>query len=154
MHREVISETSRSAHLSVSRSLAISWRAWYRDGYKLADGPSVGPSAGRAGGEMEVRQAGAPPPMHRRPIDGALLVGQRFRFDSISGIGRSSGGGNKSFDCRRRRMEYEVQGPRPRRRPKRTWGRKVVKEDCQATKLNTQDAMDRSKWRKLIKDVR
>jgi len=49
-------------------------------------------------------------------------------------------------------MEYEVQGPRPRGRPKRTW-RQVVKEDCQARKLNTEDAMDCSKWRKLIKDV-
>jgi len=50
-------------------------------------------------------------------------------------------------------MEYEVEGPRPRGRPKRTW-RAVVKEDGQARKLNTEDAVDRSKWRKLIKDVR
>jgi len=50
-------------------------------------------------------------------------------------------------------MEYEVEGPRPRGRPKRTW-REVVKEDCQARKLITEDAMDRSKWRMLIKDVR
>jgi len=50
-------------------------------------------------------------------------------------------------------MEYEAEGPRPRGRPKRTW-REVVKEDCQSCKLNTEDAMDRSKWRKLIKDVR
>jgi len=28
------------------------------------------------------------------------------------------------------------------------------REDCQARKLNKEDAMDRSKWRKLIKDVR
>jgi len=26
-------------------------------------------------------------------------------------------------------------------------------KDCQARKLNKEDAMDRSKWRKLIKDV-
>jgi len=45
-------------------------------------------------------------------------------------------------------MEYEVEGPRP----KRTW-REVVKKDCQARKLNKEDAMDRSKWRKLTKDV-
>ena len=38
-------------------------------------------------------------------------------------------------------------------RPKRTW-REVVEKDCQARKLNKEDAMDRSKWRKLIKDVR
>ena len=47
-------------------------------------------------------------------------------------------------------MEYEVEGPRPRGRPKRTW-REVVKKDCQACKLNTEDSMDRSIWRKLIK---
>ena len=49
-------------------------------------------------------------------------------------------------------MEYEVEGPRPRGRPKRTW-RDVVREDCQARKLNKEDAMDRCKWRKMIKDV-
>jgi len=38
-------------------------------------------------------------------------------------------------------------------RPKRTW-REVVEKDCQARKLNKEDAMDRSKWRKFIKDVR
>jgi len=45
-------------------------------------------------------------------------------------------------------MEYEVEGPRP----KRTW-REVVENDCQARKLNREDAVDRSKWRKLIKAV-
>jgi len=49
-------------------------------------------------------------------------------------------------------MEYEVEGPRPRG-PKRTW-REVVREDCQARKPNKEDAMDRCKWRKVIKDVR
>ena len=49
-------------------------------------------------------------------------------------------------------MEYAVEGPRPRGRPKRTW-REVVREDCQARKLNKEDAMDRCKWRKVIKDV-
>ena len=41
-------------------------------------------------------------------------------------------------------MEYEVRGLRPRGRPKRTW-RKVVEEDCQARKLNKEDAIDRSR---------
>ena len=50
-------------------------------------------------------------------------------------------------------MEYEVEGTIPRGRPKRTW-REVVKKDCQAHKLKKEDAMDRSKLRKLIKDVR
>ena len=34
-------------------------------------------------------------------------------------------------------MEYEVEGRRPRGRPKRTW-REVVREDCQAHKMNTE----------------
>ena len=36
---------------------------------------------------------------------------------------------------------------------RKTWS-EVVKEDYKARKLNTEDAMDRSKWRKLIEDVR
>jgi len=50
-------------------------------------------------------------------------------------------------------MAYEVEGPRPRGRPKRTW-REVVREDYEAHKLNTEDAMDRGRWRQLIGDVR
>ena len=46
-------------------------------------------------------------------------------------------------------MEYEVGGSRPRGRPKRTW-KEVVREDCQARKLNKEDAMDRCNWRKVI----
>ena len=38
-------------------------------------------------------------------------------------------------------MEYEVEGSRPRGRPKRTW-KEVVREDYQARKLNKEDAMD------------
>jgi len=49
-------------------------------------------------------------------------------------------------------MESEVEGPTPRGRPKRT-RREVVEKDCQARKLNKEDAVDYSKWRKLIKDV-
>jgi len=45
-------------------------------------------------------------------------------------------------------MEYEVEGPRPRGRPKRT-----CREVVRARKLNKEDAMDRCKWRKVIKDV-
>jgi len=47
-------------------------------------------------------------------------------------------------------MDYEVEGSRPRGRPKRTW-KEVVQKDCQACNLNKEDAMDRSRWRKLIK---
>ena len=49
-------------------------------------------------------------------------------------------------------MEYEVEVYRPRGRPKRT-RREVVENDCKAHKLYKEDAMDCSRWRKLIKDV-
>jgi len=49
-------------------------------------------------------------------------------------------------------MKYEVEGPRPRGRPKRT-ERESVEKDCQARKLNKEDAIDHSTWRKLIKYV-
>ena len=49
--------------------------------------------------------------------------------------------------------EHEVEGSRPRGRPKKTW-KEVVREDCQACKLNKEDAMDRCKWRKVIKEAR
>jgi len=38
---------------------------------------------------------------------------------------------------------------RPRGRPKKTW-RKIVGKDCQARKLNKEDAMDHKRWRKQI----
>jgi len=50
-------------------------------------------------------------------------------------------------------MEYEVEGSRPRGRPKRTW-KEVAREDCQARKLNKDGDVDRYKWRKVIKEVR
>jgi len=46
-------------------------------------------------------------------------------------------------------MEYEVEGSRPRGRPKRTWT-EVVQKDCQACNLNKEDAMDPGRW-KIIK---
>ena len=56
-------------------------------------------------------------------------------------------------DCVKKCMEYEVEGSRPRGRPKKTWI-EVVLEDCQARKLNKEDAMDHCKWRKVIKEAR
>ena len=52
-------------------------------------------------------------------------------------------------DWVRKCMEYEVEGSRPRDRPKRTWT-EVVQKGCQARTLNREDLMDRSKWKKLI----
>jgi len=40
---------------------------------------------------------------------------------------------------------------RPTDRPKRTW-KEVVQKEYQARKLNKEDDMDRSRWRKLMKD--
>ena len=50
-------------------------------------------------------------------------------------------------------MEHQVEGPRPGGGPRGTW-REVVREDCQARKFNKEDAMDRCKWRKMIKEAR
>ena len=47
-------------------------------------------------------------------------------------------------------IEYEVEGSRPRGRPKRTW-KEVVQKDCQAHNLNKEDTMDHGRWKKLIK---
>jgi len=48
-------------------------------------------------------------------------------------------------------MEYEVKGGRPRGRPKKTWT-EIVEKNCQAHKLNWEDAMDHNGWRKQIKN--
>jgi len=48
-------------------------------------------------------------------------------------------------------MEYEVEGTRPRGRPKKTW-REIADKDCQAHKLNKENAMDHNRWRKQIRD--
>jgi len=50
-------------------------------------------------------------------------------------------------------VEYGVEGSGPGGRPERTW-REVVQKDCQARNLNKEDAMDRGRWKKLIKTGR
>jgi len=55
----------------------------------------------------------------------------------------------KDNDWAKKCLEYEVEGSIPKERLKRTW-REVVKKDCQARKLNNEDAISRSRWRKLI----
>jgi len=50
-------------------------------------------------------------------------------------------------------MEREVEGSRPRGGPGKTW-KEVVREDCQARKLNKGDAVDRCGWRKMIREAR
>jgi len=53
------------------------------------------------------------------------------------------------YDWVKKCMEYEVEGSRPRSRPKKTW-KEVVQKDCQVHNLNREDAMDRGRWKKLI----
>ena len=52
-------------------------------------------------------------------------------------------------DWMKKYMEYEVEGASPRDRPKKTW-REIV--DCHTCKLNWEDAMDRNRWGKQIRD--
>jgi len=81
-------------------------------------------------------------------IDDIALILQQNRLHWYGHVLRKKDDDDWVKKC----MEYEVEGPRPRGRPKRTWT-EVVEKDCQARKLNKEDAMDRSKWRKLIKYV-
>jgi len=80
----------------------------------------------------------------RLGIDDIALVLQQNRLHVLR---------KEDDDWVKKCMEYEVEGPRPRGRPKRS-RREVVQEDCQARKMNKEDAIDRCKWRKMIKDVR
>ena len=54
-------------------------------------------------------------------------------------------------DWVKKSMEHEVEGARPRGISKKTW-REIVEKNCQARKLNREDAMDRNRWRKQIRD--
>ena len=84
----------------------------------------------------------------RLGIDDIALVLQQNRLHWYAHVLRKEGD-----DWVKKCMEYEVEGPRPSGRPKRTW-REVVREDCQARKMNKEDAINRCKWRKMIKDIR
>ena len=77
-------------------------------------------------------------------IDDIMLILQQNRL-------RRYGHGlqKEDTDWVKKCMEYEVEGSRPRGRPKRTWT-EVVQKDCQAHNLNRGDAMDRGRWKKLI----
>jgi len=84
----------------------------------------------------------------RLGIDDIALVLQQNRLRWYGHVLRKD-----DDDWVKKCMEYEVEGPRPRGTPKRTWI-EVVREDCQVHKLNKEDATDQCKWRKLINDVR
>jgi len=98
----------------------------------------VGLGDGLPGGELRERLG----------VDGMALVLQQSR---LRWCGRVLRGGGE--DWVRKCVEHEVEGSGPRGGPKRTW-REVVRGDCQARKLSREDAMDRCKWRKMIKEAR
>ena len=76
----------------------------------------------------------------RLGVDDIALVLQQNRLRWYGHVLRK-----EDDDWVKKCMEYEaLEGPRPRGRPKRTW-KEVVKEDCQARKLNIEDDIDRSK---------
>ena len=83
----------------------------------------------------------------RLGVDDIALILQQNRLHWYGHVLR------KDDDWVKKCMEYEGEGSRPRGRPKRTW-KEVVREDCQARKLNEEVAMDRCKWRKVINEVR
>jgi len=80
----------------------------------------------------------------RLGIDDITLVLQQNRLQWYGHVLQ------KDTDWEKKCMEYEVEGSRPRGRPKRTW-KQVVQKDCQACNLNKEDAMVRGRWKKLIK---
>ena len=84
----------------------------------------------------------------RLGVDDIALVLQQNRLHWYGHVLRKD-----DDDWVKKCMEHQVEGSRPRGRPKKTW-KEVVREDCQARKLNKEDAMDRCKWRKVIKEAR
>ena len=81
----------------------------------------------------------------RLGIDDIILILQQNRLRWYGIVLRK-----EDTDWVKKCMEYEMEGSRPRGRPKRIW-REVVQNDCQARNLNGEDAMDCSRWKKLIK---
>ena len=66
----------------------------------------------------------------RLGIDDIALVLQQNRLRWYGHVLRKG-----DDDWVKKCMEYEVEGPRPRGRPKATW-REVVREDCQARRMS------------------
>jgi len=84
----------------------------------------------------------------RLGVDDVALVLQQNRLRWCGRVLRKDGDG-----WVRGCVERGVEGPRPRGRPKRTW-KEVVREDCQARKLNKEDAVDRCGWREMVREAR
>jgi len=69
-------------------------------------------------------------------IDDIILVLQQNRSRRYGHVLRK-----EDTDWMKKRMEYEVEGSRPRGKPKRTWREIVL--NCQARKFNREDAVGR-----------
>jgi len=82
----------------------------------------------------------------RLGLDDIISVLQQKRLRWYGHVLRKEGN-----DWVKKGMEYEVEGARPRGRPKKTWTM-IVQKDCQVRKLNREDAMDHNRWRKQIRD--
>ena len=78
----------------------------------------------------------------RLGLDDIMLVLQQNRLRWYGHVLRK-----EDNDWVKKCMEYEVEGARPRSRPKKTW-REVVEKDYQVCGLNREDAMDRIRWMK------
>jgi len=78
-------------------------------------------------------------------IDDIIFILQQNRLRSYGHVLRK-----EDTDWVKKCMEYEVEGSRPRGRPKRTW-KEGVQKDCQARNLKREDAMDCGRWKKLMK---
>jgi len=75
----------------------------------------------------------------RLGLDDIILVLQQNRLQWYRHVLRK-----EDNDWVKKSMEYEVEDARPRGRPKKTW-RETVQKDCQARKLNREDAMDHNR---------
>jgi len=82
----------------------------------------------------------------RLGLDDIILVQQQNRLRWYRHVLQK-----EDNDWVKKYMDYKVEGARPRGRPKKTW-REIVEKDCQARKWNRDDAMDRNRWRKQIRD--
>ena len=82
----------------------------------------------------------------RLGLDDIISVLQQNRLQWYGHVMRKEDG-----DWMKKCVDYEVEGARPRGRPKKTWT-EIVQKNCQACKLNREDAVDRNRRRKQIRD--
>jgi len=80
----------------------------------------------------------------RLGLDDKISVLQRNRMQWYGHVLRK-----EDNDWVKKCMQYELNGPRTRGIPNKTW-REIVEKDCKAHGFNREDVMDRSRWRKQI----